>query len=273
MANLIKTVDVSSNNPTRTLEQVNTWVGQGCQLGWIHSYHSGEAPGLDQTTREWIELFRQAQCWRLPYTWLFRSFEAAESVLDSLRVFWNEDEQPALIALDCENYTDGSGNILDPGPTAEQILTACETARAHGVEPILYSNTPWLNAMVGQREILRGVPGWIANFNLDESLFVPAPDWVRVIGHQYTDKPEDWSVFDLDALTQLAATQSTPDPCQQWIAEALDYQARNDAREAQIDAARAYVANAPRVQRKTLIKLLSRQGFTTPDPASTPGGK
>lgn len=203
----IKGIDLSSNNP-RSLSALGRWIAAGCQLAVIHSYHSGEAPGLPQTTREWIDLCRQAGLWCWPYTWLFRSFSASQATRESIELFRDADMPPNLIGLDCETY----GNpVTDPGPTAEQILAACEQARSMGVEPILYSNKSWLDGMTGDHEILRGIPAWIANFSHDPALSVPAPDWVRVVGHQYSgDPPVDWSVWDLEALQALSGSV---DPC------------------------------------------------------------
>lgn len=206
--NLVKGIDLSSHNP-RSLADIGTWVGAGAQMAVIHSYHSLEAAGLDQTTREWIGLCRQAGLWCWPYSWIFGDADPAQQVRESIQLFRDSDMPPALVALDCELYLEGQ-TLLDDGPTAEQILAACEQARSMGVEPIIYSNTPWLTAMAGDHEILRGVPAWIANYNHDQGLNVPAPDWVKVLGHQYSNAPApDWSVWDLDALKLLA----NPDPC------------------------------------------------------------
>jgi glycosyl hydrolase family 25 len=201
--NIIKTVDVSSAQ-TPSLDDLNDWIGQGCQLLWIHSYHSGEQAGLaNSSTRPWIAAAKTAGVWHLPYCWLFRTDDPRQSVREAIQVFRDAGENPQLIALDCENYLNPP---KDPGPTAEQILAACEEARGLAVEPIVYSGKPWLDSMSGNHEILRGVPAWIANFNFVESLTVPAPDWVEVFGHQYRADGLDWSVFDLDALTRLAQT-------------------------------------------------------------------
>lgn len=204
---LIKTVDCSSHNQ-RSLTMLAQWVAQGAQALIVHSYHSGEQASLAQTTREWISLARQAGIWAFPYVWLFRSMDPARQTREAIELFRDSDMPPSLIALDCETY--GHGSSFDPGPTAEQILTAAETARGMGVEVILYSGLPWLTDMDGDHEILRGVPAWIANYNGQQTLDVPAPEWVRVIGHQYTSTPVDWSVFSLEALKELSVGQ---DPC------------------------------------------------------------
>lgn len=231
---LIKTVDVSSHNP-QSLIMLGHWVGQGAQALIVHSYHSGEQASLAQTTREWISLARQAGIWTWPYVWLFRSQDPAQQTREAIELFRDSDMPPKLIALDCENYdVDG---VFDPGPTAEQILTAAETARSMGVEVVLYSNRFWLDAMDGDHEILRGVPAWIANYSIDPTLSVPSPDWVTVVGHQFTSHPVDWSIFDLEALQALA---EGPDPC-----SAI----RNGLRR---ELAR------PRISRKRLEALLTR---------------
>lgn len=59
---LIKTVDVSSHQ-TPSIASLGQWIGQGCQLLWVHSYHSGEQVGLDVSTRAWIAVARQAGVW------------------------------------------------------------------------------------------------------------------------------------------------------------------------------------------------------------------
>jgi GH25 family lysozyme M1 (1,4-beta-N-acetylmuramidase) len=208
LVTLIKTVDVSSHQ-TPSLTSLAQWVAQGCQLLWVHSYHSGEKAGLEATTRAWIGVARQAEVWCLPYVWLFRSLDPARQTREAIELFRESDMPPKLIALDCETY--GVAGTFDPGPTAEQILTAAETAREMGVEVVLYSGNWWLVDMQGNPEILRGVPAWIANYSIPPTLNVPAPDWVNVIGHQYTSTPVDWSVFDLEALQSLSAPA---DPCQ-----------------------------------------------------------
>jgi len=200
VTNLIKTVDVSSAQ-TPSLQALNYWIAQGCQLLWVHSYHRFERRGLATTTRSWITVAKEAGVWCLPYCWLFRENDASISVADSIEVFRSVQEHPQIIALDCENY---GTPVTDRGPTAEQILKASEQARALGVEPVLYSGKWWLDTMDGNRELLRGMPAWLANFNKNPVLSTPHPDWVEVIGHQYSADGLDWSIFDLDALTRLA---------------------------------------------------------------------
>lgn len=207
MTATIRAVDLSSYN-IPSLAAMNDWIAEGAQLAIIHAYHGGEAPGLDVTTRAWVDVAQQAKIWPLPYVWLFRSYGADRAVIEALEVFWSVGERPGLVFLDCETYQ--SVGVSDLGPTAEQILVACEAARALKVEPIIYSNKPWLDQIEGNHLILDGIPAWIANYDDRQDLNVPAPAWVRVLGHQYTSKPVDWSVFDLDALTAL---QTPPDPC------------------------------------------------------------
>lgn len=211
MTTLIKAVDVSVwQKPD--LSVLGGWISQGAQALVVHAYHDGEQAALKQSTRDWIAVARQAGLWCWPYVWLFRSLSAADQTRQAIELFRESDAIPKLIALDCENYVVDGAAIQDPGPTAEQILEACEQARSMGVEPILYSNHNWLTDMDGDHEILRGVPAWIANWNGSLDLNVPAPDWVRVVGHQYRTTPVDWSVFDLEALTELQNGQHGQDP-------------------------------------------------------------
>lgn len=236
---IVRAVDVSSHQ-LPSLALLGLWIGQGAQILWVHSYHGGEAPGLDTATRAWIDVARQVGIWCLPYCWLFRSYSASQAVRESIEVFRSAGADPKLIALDCENY---GTPVTDPGPTAEQILSAAEQARALGVEVVLYSNKPWLDGMDGDHEILRGVPSWIANYSTLPSLNVPAPDWVKVLGHQYTSAPVDWSIFDLDALKALI------DPCVGVRAERDDYAAR-------IAAVRALALSTKRFTRNKVLALL-----------------
>lgn len=205
---LIKAVDVSSHNP-QTLASLDSWIEDGCQLLMIHSYHREESQGLRQTTRNWINLANQRTCWALPYSWLFRDGDTVNEIGDSIQLFRDVGEDPKIIGFDCETYPAG-----DPGPTAEQILRGAEKARSMGVEPILYSNKYWLDNISGNKEILRGVPAWIANWNNQQNLNIPAPDWVTILAHQYTDTPVDWNVFDYDSLLALI---QVPNPCKNYI--------------------------------------------------------
>jgi hypothetical protein len=209
----ILSVDVSSNNQPRTQEAVNGWVAQGCQLLWVHSYHRFESRGLVQSTRDWIGFARSAGLWCLPYVWLFRSpGDTQAQVDDALSTFVALDEDPKLMLLDCEDY-EQNGVVLDRGPTANQVLIACERLRSAGVEPIVYSGDPWLRGMAGDHEILRGVPAIIANYDVPAMLNgFPAPDWVEVVGHQYTATPVDWSILNLDRLEALAGVNTAPPP-------------------------------------------------------------
>ena len=211
---LIKSVDVSSHQ-TPDLTTLGQWIADGCQLLWVHSYHSGENAALQASTRAWVATARQAGVWCLPYSWIFGGLDPAQQVRESIQLFIDSDMPPKIVALDCETYD--VGGTYDAGPSAEQILAACEEARSMGVEPILYTGKWWLDGIQGNREILRGIPAWIANYNNVHDLNVPAVDGVRVIGHQYTSTPVDWSVFDLEALIALS-TPST-DPCQKLRAE------------------------------------------------------
>lgn len=220
LTTLIKAVDVSVwQKPD--LSVLGGWISQGAQALVVHAYHDGERPELKQSTRDWIAVARQAGCWSLPYVWLFRSLSAADQTRQAIELFRESDAAPKLIALDCENYVVDGAAIADPGPTAEQILEACEQARSMGVEPMVYSGKDWLDHMDGDHEILVGVPAWIANWNGVPDLEVPAPTWVRVVGHQYKRLPVDWSVFDLEALTELQSGQSGQDPVKQLKAAIL----------------------------------------------------
>jgi len=210
--NLVKTVDVSSNN---AISQANlaSWIAQGAQVLWVHSYHNYEHPSLKASTVQWVRLAQKSGIWTLPYTWLFRGYDPKQAVIESIQLFQTAGEDPKLIMLDCEDYQPRTTSF-DPGPTPEQILAACEQARAMKAEPIVYSGNPWLTQLrqVGDVNILRGVPAIIANYNGRQDLVVPAPDYVQIIGHQYTSSPVDWSVVDLDELNRLAAIRDNPPP-------------------------------------------------------------
>lgn len=215
MSVTLLSVDVSSNNANqRNLATLNTWIGLGAQLLIVHSYHGGEQAGLADMTREWIDLARLAGIWRVPYTWLFRSYSASAAVRESVGVFRDHGDDPKLITLDCETYGDP---VTDRGPTVDQILEAQDQAWALGLNAVLYTGNWWLDSWLeGDGSRLAGMPALIcAPGSADLSGVVPLFG-LDVIGRQYQISPTDWSVWDAARLLELGqGYQSQPDPCQQ----------------------------------------------------------
>jgi hypothetical protein len=206
-AGQIRAVDVSSHQ-TPSLAALKRWIAEGCQLLIVKSYQRAES-GLAQTTRAHVANAQAAGCWTLPYVWLYRSVDPRESVRTSLELFRSTGENPGIIFLDCETYTNPNGS-LDPGPNVDQIMAAKSEAESLGVAVALYTGAWWLSGhLEGDKSKLAGWPAWLANYSKPPSLDWPAPLGMRLIGHQYQGSPLDWSLFDLAALTEL---QTPGDP-------------------------------------------------------------
>ena len=215
MPNLIKTVDISSHNVV-TLGTVNNWIGQGAQALIIRAYQTAELPGLQDVTRRMMAVAEQADIWRLNYAWLYRTVPPERTVADAVALIRSCGGNPGMLMLDCETYTDGRGNVLDPGPTAAQILAAAAECRRQGFNPIIYTAGWWLASpwFEGDARHLGDLPLWYANYSSGPILDAWAGDrfgaWDRPLGHQYTADPVDWSVFDYDWLAELAVGVALP---------------------------------------------------------------
>ena len=228
MPNLIKTVDISSNN-TVTLNTVNNWIGEGAQALIIRAYQTAELPGLQDVSRRMMQVAEQAGIWRLNYAWLYNTVSPERTVSDAVALIRSCGVNPGLLMLDCETYTNGNGDVLDPGPTVDQILAAANECRRQGVNPIIYTAGWWVASPWFQGDVnrLANIPVWYANYNADRSLATWPQDrfgaWARPLGHQYTSRPVDWSVFDYDWLAELARAcrcRSRACPPRWWRAEA-----------------------------------------------------
>lgn len=240
---LIRAVDVSSwQEPSA--DRLAGWIADGCQLLLIRAYTVFEGAALRDVTRAWVALARDYPIWHLPYCWLYGSNDPsvqAESAVDLWRMA--DGAVPPLMAFDCEYYAP-QGHVQDDGPSVEQYLAAAARfGELGGLASVLYSNPSWLRAMQGDTGRLNGSSGWLALYNGRQDLNVPNALNLEVIGHQYTDQPEDWSVFDLERLTELVTPPTPWDPCA--------------ALQAQLAAALDYVNTTQRLRRRDLRALLS----------------
>lgn len=215
MPNLIKAVDVSSNNPDRTQETVNQWVADGCQLLIVKAYSNVEPVALQQTTREWCALAKAAGLWHLPYCWLYGSANATEAVTSAAQLWAGiTGEFPSLMFLDCEDYENRDGSI-DHGPSVAQIFEAFDALDVHQIGGVIYTGNGWL-AQLAERDAvaeLAHMAAWIADYRdpPEPTLDVPNPYGLDIIGRQYTSKPQDWSVFDYDGLLAEATVAVEPE--------------------------------------------------------------
>jgi hypothetical protein len=218
MANIIRAVDVSSNNPNRSQETVDLWVANGCQLLLIKAYSLAEPVALQQSTREWREYAANAGLWRQPYTWLYNSVSPTNIVTTSAMLWEGIDGPAQLIMLDAENYVNQDG-LIDTGPTVDQILEAAYVCRSRRAVPLLYTANWWLNELAKREDVsrLRGMLAVLADYSTWPSVNIAPNDYLHnpyglnVIGHQYTSEPQDWSVFDLDALTAAILAAQSPE--------------------------------------------------------------
>jgi hypothetical protein len=198
---LIKAVDVSSHQ-TPSRAQLDQWVAEGCQLLVIHCYHDWERDGLKESTRAWAATAREASVWHLPYAWIFGNNDPAAQVASALDTWRSVGEEPGLLWLDAETY---GKPVTDDGPNVDQILAAIDECNRQGVNAGMYTGMWWIDTfLAGDERQLHDIPMWLANYSSPPTLEIPAPAWGKLIGHQYIDKPVDWSVFDLEALTELA---------------------------------------------------------------------
>ncbi len=207
----IRSVDVSSHQP-QSLPALQRWIADGCQLLIVKSYQRAEG-SLAHTTRAHVANARAAGVWCLGYVWLYRSVDPRESVRTSLELFRSTGENPKIWFLDCETYQASDGSRFDPGPNVDQIMAAADQCRAMGVAPAIYTGAWWINGhLQGDKSKLSGMPAWLADYSKPPNLDWPAPIGLKLIGHQYTSTPVDWSLFDLAALKALAEPGGPPDP-------------------------------------------------------------
>jgi hypothetical protein len=192
MAEFVYALDVSSSQE-RDLDGI---IGMENPLPThivVRMYLPGERPPR-QYSIDQVNSARAAGCSVGAYLWAYGTFDPRKSVADALALAKGGGmDPPAVLWLDCETYTDGSGDVLDPGPNPEWLRAAVDECTQRGVQAGIYTGHWWWKGYMGDTTEFGNLPLWIAQYD-----GVPNPTTVNLFGGWRMAYGKQWSASGLD---------------------------------------------------------------------------
>ncbi len=169
---LVRAIDVSSHQPTDLTEIIRKTQAE-------HVIVKLYLPGEDIPQEHSLAQIASAKvngCSVGGYFWLYRSFDACQSVRDVLALARRAELQLSRLAIDYEPYVDGSI------PTIEQLWQAVDECQMQGIQPIIYTGV-WCWPPTQE---FADYPLWVAEYDGEPTLdFKPFGGWNKCVAKQY----------------------------------------------------------------------------------------
>lgn len=181
---------------------------EGGEFAIVRHYLTFERAGLRDLSRRQIRNVLAGGMRVGPYAWGYRSSDPIRTINETLELAAAEYGTPPVLWLDCETYTDGAGNVVDPGPDRAWLWSFVNECTRIGQPAGLYTGAWWWLKYLQNSTEFWQVYLWYSNYGQNlgtlQGATLDAWDaegfggWNReyVVGKQFTSK---WLGMSLDA--------------------------------------------------------------------------